>query len=218
VFSTYRDNGLELHRLHESRHHGAPRHQDGLRTRQALLRIRQRDRGALTIPAIPTRFGVLTRSLQSPGVTRFLGVGFPRDPEKSLEPSTKPNRNLEDFVRWTFGIGEDVKPVLEDSRDLTKWGQILDSDDAIRYLRTARDPRFERAFSKSGGLREGLVDSLMTAADYLAESVPLIKQHKELEDVQSAVERCTDYLSQILVHLPEIAKKQGLELTIVANS
>lgn len=158
------------------------------------------------------RFGVLTRALQSPGVNRFLGVEFPRDPKKSLRPSGKPNRNLEDFVRWTFGAGDDVKPVLEDSRDLTKWGQILDSDDAVRYLRAAKDPRFERAFSKSGGLREGLVDALMTAADYLAESVPLIKQHRHLEDVQSAVDRCTDYLAQILVHLPEIAERQGLEV------
>jgi hypothetical protein len=151
-------------------------------------------------------------------VTRFLAVEFPRDPKKSETPSKAPNRNLEDFVRWTFGVDKEIKPVLEDSRDLTKWGQVLDSEDAVRYLRTAKDPRFERAFSKSGGLREGLVDSLMTAADYLAESVPLIKQHRELPDVQNAVERCTDYLSQILVHLPEIAKKQGLELTGASNS
>src|SRR3989304_493678 len=94
------------------------------------------------------KFGVLTRALQSPGVNRFLELDFPNDPKKSRKPSGKPNRELEDFVRWTFGIGDEVKPVLEDSRDLTKWGQILDSDDAVRYLRASKDPRFERAFSK----------------------------------------------------------------------
>ena len=158
------------------------------------------------------------RALQSPGVTKFLGVDFPRDPKKSLRPATKPNRNLEDFVRWTFGVDDEQKPVLEDSRDLTKWGQILESDDAVRYLRSNKVPRFDRAFSKSGGLREGLVDSLLTAADYLSEAVPLIKQHKELEDVKSAVERCADYLSQILSHLPEVAKRQGLEVKGAAAS
>lgn len=162
------------------------------------------------------KFGVLTRAIQSPGVTRFLGVDFPHDPKKSQKPSTKPNKDLEDFVRWTFGIGDDVQPIVEDSRDLTKWGQILDSVDAIRYLRTSKDPRFDRAYSKSGGVREGLIDSLMAAGDYLEEAVPHVKQHKDLNDVQIAIERCTDFLSQILIHVPEIAKRQGLELTSAA--
>jgi hypothetical protein len=58
----------------------------------------------------------------------------------------------------------------------------------------------------------------MTAADYLAEAVPLIRKHKELEDVRSAVERCTDYMAQILAHLPEIAEQQGLEIKGASGS
>ncbi len=156
-------------------------------------------------------FGVLTRALQSPGVQRFLGIEFPHDPKKSRRPFKKPKRDLEDFVRWTFGT-KDAKPVLEDSRDLTRWGQILDSKDAVRYLRTAKDPRFDRAYAKSGGLKEGLVDALMGASDRLQESVPLVRGHKQDDDVRSSVEKCTDYLVQILRHFPEIAKRQGLEL------
>jgi hypothetical protein len=156
-------------------------------------------------------FGVLTRALQSPGVVKFLGIKFPRQPAQSRTPSPKPKRDLEDFVRWTFGTDE-VKPVLEDSRDLTKWGQILSSEDAIRYLRNTSDPRFERAYSKSGGLKEGLVDSLLAAADRLEESVPLVRQHKGDEQVQRAVDRCTDYMVQILTHFPEVAKQQGVRM------
>ncbi len=103
-------------------------------------------------------FGVLTRGLQSPGVAAFLGLSFPKDPTKSRTPATKPARDLQDFVRWTFGT-DDEKPVLEDSRDLTRWGQILGSEDAVRYLRSTTDPRFDRAYGKSGGLKEGLMDS-----------------------------------------------------------
>lgn len=156
-------------------------------------------------------FGVLKRALQSPGIPKFLRIGFPHDPKKSRRPSTAPKRNLEDFVRWTFGT-KDTKPVLEDSRDLTKWGQTLESAEAVRYLRTAKDPRFERAYAKSGGLREGLVDALMGASDLLAEAVPLVRKHQQDEGVRQGVERCTDYLAQILSHFPEIARGQGLEL------
>ena len=154
---------------------------------------------------------MLTRALQSPGIQKFLGVKFPNDPKKSVRPCTASKRNLEDFVRWTFGT-EDAKPVLEDSRDLTKWGQTLDSSEAVRYLRTAKDPRFERAYAKSGGIRESLVDALMGASDLLQESVPLVRGHKQDDDVRRSVERCTDYLVQILRHFPKIAKRQGLEL------
>lgn len=164
-----------------------------------------------------SNFGVLTRALQSRGIHQFLEIEFPRDPAKSRLPAKAPERDLQDFVRWTFGTDE-AKPVLEDSRDLTKWGQTLASEESIRYLRTAKDPRFERAYAKSGGIKEGLVDSLMAASDALADAVPLVRQHKNEDDVQRAVDRCADYLSQILVHFPAIAQGQGLELRDASNT
>ena len=158
------------------------------------------------------QFGVLTRALQSPGIVKFLEISFPHDPNQSTRPSkTSDDRNLQDFVRWTFGT-ENTKPVLEDSRDLTKWGQALSSTESVRYLRSAKDPRFDRAYAKSGGPKEGLVDALMSAGDYLEEAVPLVRQHNQEADVRQAVDRCTDFLYQILVNFPDIAKHQGLEL------
>lgn len=156
-------------------------------------------------------FGVLTRGLQSPGVAAFLGLSFPKDPEKSRNPATNPNRDLQDFVRWTFGT-DDERPVLEDSRDLTRWGQILGSQDAVRYLRSTSDPRFDRAYGKSGGIKEGLLDSLMAAADRLEEAVPLVRQHRSDDQIKRAVERCTDYMVQVLSQFPEIAQRQGVRL------
>ena len=163
------------------------------------------------------QFGVLTRALQSPGVTKFLEIGFPGDPTKSQRPSNGNDRNLEDFVRWTFGT-DSAKPVLEDSRDLTKWGQALSSTESVRYLRAAKDPRFDRAFAKSGGPKEGLIDALMSAGDYLEEAVPLVRQHKQDTEVKNAVARCTDYLYQILLSFPDLAKDQGLELHDATSS
>jgi hypothetical protein len=162
-------------------------------------------------------FGVLTRSLQAKGIPEFLGITFPRDPTKSKYPATSPDRDLQDFVRWTFGTDK-INPVLEDSRDLTKWGQTLASTESVRYLRTAKEPRFERAYAKSGGIKEGLLDSLLAASDALADAVPLVRQHKNEEDVSNGVERCTDFMVQILVHFPEVAKRQGLGLSDAASA
>jgi len=58
----------------------------------------------------------------------------------------------------------------------------------------------------------------MGASDLLAESVPLVRQHKSEEDVQRGVERCADYLSQILLHFPEIAKQYWPELRDASTS
>ncbi len=157
------------------------------------------------------QFGVLDRAMQSPKIRAFLGVTFPDDPKKSRKPSTKPKRNLEEFARWTFGTDEHKKG-LEDSRDLTKWGTVLASPDAIRYLRTADDPRFDRAYAKSGGLKEGLVDGLMGAADRLEEAIPLIRRHKSDPEVRRAVNRCADYFVQILRYFPSIQKDQGIRV------
>lgn len=157
------------------------------------------------------QFGVLNRALQSPNIRDFLGVTFPDDPKRSRKPSTKSKRDVEEFVRWTFGTDDD-KPVLEDSRDLTKWGTVLASKDAVRYLRTADDPRFDRAYAKSGGLKEGLVESLLGAADRFEEAIPLIRQHKSDSEVQRAVNRCADYFVQILAYFPAVQKKQRIKV------
>lgn len=157
------------------------------------------------------QFGVLNRALQTAKIREFLGVTSPNDPKKSRRPARKAKRNLEEFVRWTFGTDE-KKAVLEDSRQLTKWGTILASQDAVRYLRTAEDPRFERAYAKSGGLKDSLVDGLLGAADRLEEAIPLIRKHKSDKEVKEAVNRCADYFVQVLRYFPSIQEDQGITL------
>jgi len=89
---------------------------------------------------------------------------------------------------------------------------VLASPDAVWYLRTADDPRFDRAYAKSGGLKESLVDSLQGAADRLEEAIPLIRQHASDSNVQRAVNRCADYFVQILRYFPDIQKRQRIKV------
>ena len=80
-------------------------------------------------------FGVLVRALQASGVEDYLGINYPGDPTHSLEPIPRDKlEDLQSFVRWTFGT-EDQEAILTDSRQLTRWGRILQSDDAVKYLK-----------------------------------------------------------------------------------
>ena len=163
------------------------------------------------------KFGILLRLIQASNVRNFLGIDLPGDPKKSRNPVTKPERDFEDFVRWGFGT-ETHKKILEDSRDITKYGQILASEESVRYLRASKEPSFERAYEKSGGRREGLVDNLYGAEIRLEEAVPLVREYREDKAVGNGVKRCTSYMVQILRYFPAVQQDEGLIVQDVASS
>ena len=157
-------------------------------------------------------FGVLLRALQATGIAEFLGVEFPDDPHESREPVPENRiRELGEFVRWTFGTSE-AKRLLPDSRRLTDWGQILQSAEALQYLRSTQIPSFDRAWFKCGGQAESLAGALWIASYRLEESVPLVYTHREDADVQQAVRNSALFLAQILQHFPTIQEEYGIGL------
>lgn len=150
------------------------------------------------------RFGVLLRALNSPGINRFLAVEYAGAPQDS--PVQVDKARFCEFVKWTFGT-DDLGPVVTDSRQLSRWGQILESPTAVRYLRYDEDPSFDRAWQKSGGEAQSVGDSMHTAANKLEEVVALVSEHKTNEDVVEGVRQCARFMSQILEHFPEIRNK-----------
>jgi hypothetical protein len=152
-------------------------------------------------------FGVLMRSLQSPGVLAFLGISFPGDPSKSKSPI--PDEKGSDFalfVKWTFGTN-DIARILPDSRRLTDWGKILSSPEAVSYLKRTSSPSFDRAWFRSGGESESLTDSLLRAVDALEASIPLVPLHKDDPAIGRAVERCADFVALLLRDFPDTKKR-----------
>ncbi|WP_156155298.1 hypothetical protein [Curtobacterium flaccumfaciens] len=144
-------------------------------------------------------FGVLLRSLQTEGVRKFLGVEQADEPLENVNPVPDATRtNFEDFVRWTFGT-EDRSRILPESRELTRWSKILQSEPAVRYLRNAKDPKFDRAWARSGGESESVADALWKASYALADVLPLISKHVNDDQVKEAVEEVNRYTQQINV-------------------
>ncbi len=171
---------------------------------------------ALEIPGadiMRQRFGVLMRALQTPGIRNFLGVEYPDDPEQSREPvPPERERKFREFVKWTFGT-EEVAPVVTDSRQLSDWGKILESPEALAYLRRTSRPTFERAWFRSGGQATSVAESLFLAADHLQEVVPLVSELTDVKDVRTGVGQCARFFQQVLAHFPDIGQEYGLDVT-----
>lgn len=168
------------------------------------------DSGIPGASSMENRFGVLLRALQSSDIVGFLGVSYSGEPDQATQPVPQDHwDNFREFVVWTFGT-EDHAAVLSDSRDLTKWGTILQSGRALTYLRNADRPDFARAWFRCGGQEASLAESLYAAADRLQESVPLAGEHKESDDVKEAVQLCASFLVQILRHFPDIRQRYGV--------
>lgn len=158
-------------------------------------------------------FGVLMRAIQAAGVVDFLGLSFPGDPARSKKPISRQRLPaFKEFVVWAFGTDQ-AEPVLKDSRDVTKFGQILGSAEALGYLRTATRPTIQRAWFKSGGELDGLVETLRAAADRLEEGLPFILDHKDDPDVLDAAMRCARAFVQILPHFPSVSERYNLKLS-----
>ena len=114
-------------------------------------------------------------------------------------------QEFRDFIRWTFGT-EDVGAIVTDSRQLSDWGKILESSQALAYLRRSAQPSFDRAWFRSGGQAESVAESLFVASDHLEEAVPLVSELTGDKDVKDSARQCARFLQQILTHFPEIAR------------
>ena len=174
---------------------------------------------ALEIPGaekMRQRFGVLMRALQTPGIRDFLGVEYPDDPAQSREPvPSNQEREFIEFVKWTFGwtLDTEVAPIVTDSRQLSDWGKILESPEAVAYLRRSPRPAFERAWFRSGGQATSVAESLFLAADHLQEVVPLVSELTDVNDVRTGVGQCARFFQQVLAHFPDIGQEYGLDVT-----
>lgn len=171
------------------------------------IRIVQQAQGA-EVPGtadMEESFGVLLRALQTRGIAAFLGVRYTDQPARQNPVPRAKLADLKDFVQWTFGVSaSDLPPVLQESRDLTRWGRILQSRPALDYLRREDNPDFEKAWYRAGGESESLVEALSKAAYRLQDSVPVVSAHQDDSDVEFEVRECARYLYQILQHFPNL--------------
>jgi hypothetical protein len=106
-----------------------------------------------TIPAenFEDRFSVMYLSLRTNGVRTYLQIDISAPPAKARRPVPKQHLDaLKNFALWLFG-DDKREPLFTDSRQVDRFGKVLESNQAIEYLEHSDTPSFEAAFRISGG-------------------------------------------------------------------
>ncbi len=124
----------------------------------------------LQMDQVEAAFGVFYNSLDREGVRRFIGLGRQSD-IKGLPHNPVPEgllENLRSLIELLYGDTERrLEPVMKESRELAKLGEVLQDPEARAILLAERN--LERAWHISGGGRNELLGQLLDIRSRLAE-------------------------------------------------
>lgn len=134
---------------------------------------------------VEERFSLLFLSIRSEGTRDFLGVELKGDAPKSDKPiPEEKSENAESFVMWLFGT-KDKRPIVGDSRNVDRFGEILGEPRAVDYLRGSAKPDFETAYSLTASA-DLVIDPLNEAARQIRLALSELGDRGEEADVREA--------------------------------
>ncbi len=158
----------------------------------------------IDIEKVEDKFSVLYLSLRSNGVRTFLQVDIEAEPGKAKKPVPQDKLdNLVDFARWLFG-SEKQEPVVTDSRLIDKFGKILETPDAIEYLKRSESPSFETAYRRTGGEEIDVRLLVDRAADSIEEALTSAHRHRDSTQLSRSVHRLGEDALQLIRVFPDV--------------
>jgi hypothetical protein len=154
------------------------------------------------------RFSVMYLSLRTKGVQKYLDINIEADPKTAKKPvPTKRLKELANFALWLFGDGDKRPPLFSDSREVENFGKILDSGEAIDYLKRTPDPVFGVALRMAGGDEPEIANYIEKAADNLELALTRVHLFKRSSEIQKATKRVGAHALQLLKVFPDIAEE-----------
>jgi len=160
--------------------------------------------GLQTIPQenFEDRFSVLFLSLRTQGAQQFLHIDLNLPPEKIKEGVPRRHlQALQDFALWLFG-DEKRLPLFSDSRQVDRFGKVLESKEAVEYLRRSSMPNFEVAVRISGGDVHEAIKLVHEAADKIEEALRVAHHHSRNAKLEQASARLGRSAKQLLRLFP----------------
>ena len=90
-------------------------------------------------------FAVLYMTLETVGAKQFLQIDIEADPHIVKKPVPQTHlKNLEDFAWWLYGRDKPktlrANPVITNTGEVSQFGRVLESEEAITYLKQTRNP------------------------------------------------------------------------------
>lgn len=157
----------------------------------------------ISLEHVEEKFSVLYLSLRETGVQRFLQVDIAAPPDQAARPV--PDEKLEalaEFALWLFGTDEQP-PLFTDSRNVTRFGKILQSERAVEYLRKSERPSFEVAAQKAGADEPELVALVESATDDIEQVLGRVHLYTDSEPLEKAVDRFGRGAWELVKRFPE---------------
>lgn len=158
----------------------------------------------IALEKVEERFSVLYLSLRTNGVQQYLHINIKAEPSAAKRPIPKKHLdNLVAFARWLFGT-EKRPPLVADSRQVDRFGLILESSEARSYLERTNDPVFETASRIAGGDEVETAAHVERAADALELALSTAHHHQTSERLKSATRRVAQDVARLLELFPDV--------------
>ena len=129
---------------------------------------------------------MLFLSLRSTGVREFIGLDLTAAPAGAHDPIPEyKHEDLSFFISLLFGSKEKKKrPLVKDSRQVDRFGEILAEPRAIEYLRDAVEPIFDIGYSLTKGSTDLVIDPLQEARRNITLALSEIGDRAEEQNVR----------------------------------
>lgn len=149
------------------------------------------------------RFITMSLSIQTLGVQKYLGLDIFAEPDDAKTPVPKNHLDaLANFARWLFGTQQHPS-LLTGSRSAADFGRLLENPQAVQYLETNKQARFDVAWQLAYGDEE-IIQLIDEARNDIAISLRHIQRYKDSPEIQSAVERLAVNTKELLNQFPTI--------------
>lgn len=168
------------------------------------LFLQMEDNEDIDIEGVESKFSVLYLALRTSGVQNFLGINMQAEPEEARMPvPDEKTDNMIWFSRWVFG-DKDRAPLFSDSRNVDKFGKVLENSDAIDYLQKNDSPRLDMAYEAAGGNQQEVLDAIARATNDVRLALTAAHRFKKDESINKEMRKFAMDAMQLITLFPEI--------------
>jgi hypothetical protein len=140
-------------------------------------------------------FGVFTAAMNIGNLRQYISAPKSGEVRRGGKPVPAERRaESNELFSWLYGIGEET-PVIRESRDLRRLGEVVASEDGLRVLRETRN--LAEAEIAAGGLLNRLLRRLGNARSSMRAAQTDITTYGQEQEVQELLQSCADELDRL---------------------
>jgi hypothetical protein len=153
------------------------------------------------------RFAILYMTIQTTGAQRYLQIDITAEPLMAKRPVPQARlAQLAHFAQWLFGT-ESLDALVTDTRQVSEFGTLLESELAVEYLEKTSHPKFDVALRIAGGDESEIIRNVEDAANSLELALSRAHLFKTSAELQKAVKTVGAHALQLLAIFPTIKQE-----------